>query len=181
MERSGERNGFEYDGQRMSDEFRNDDNARWKASGEIGPNPERCNSPSILYMRHFYHHQVWVQTEGRFGQRLTLQSKGFSDIDLAGVDFSRAIFANVEFQNVDLREAKFKGAQFFGVTFNHCNLEKADFTGASGMAVTFDGSNSEKADFGKGRTTIEEKAPDRSEIQFVGRARAKYHSLYRSP
>lgn len=149
----------------------------WKAAGEIGPHPNRADSPSATRARDFYEHERWARSEGRYGKRLILQSRNFSNVRLDAADFSRAIFANVTFYHVSFRESLFKGAQFFGVRFDHCDLDKADFTGAGGKLVSFDGSNPEKANFGEGHTGIEEKGPDRNEIKFVGTARAKYHSL----
>jgi hypothetical protein len=151
--------------------------AEWKAGGEIGPDPKRQNSPSALYIKHFYEHDRWIRTEGRFGKRMILQTRQLSHRVLDGVDFSGAIFANVTFSNVSFRETLFKNAKFFGVSFDHCDLDKSDFTGATGKEVRFDGSNPERAEFGEGKTGIDEKGPDRNEIKFVGRAKAKYHSL----
>ena len=149
----------------------------WKATGEIGPHPNYANSPSVLYTKHFYKHEQWARSEGRYGERLVLQTRQLSHIRADAADFSGAIFANVTFDHVSFRESLFKGAQFFGVRFDHCDLDKADFSGASGKDVSFDGSNPEKANFGEGRTSIEEKSPNRRDIKFVGRAKTKYHSL----
>ena len=145
---------------------------KWKAAGEIGPHPNHANSPSVLYTRHFYEHERWVRSDGRYGKRLVLQTRTFNHICADATDFSGDIFANVTFYHVSFRESLFRGAQFFGVRFVHCDLDKADFTGATGKLVSFDGSNPEKANFGEGRTGIEEKGPDRNEIKFVGRAKA---------
>ncbi len=151
--------------------------AEWEAGGSIGPNPNRRDSASAVHIKRFFNHERWLRTEGRVGERLVLQTKKFNHVDLDGANLSGAVFANVTFFHTNLRETSFRGAKLFGVTFDHCDLDKTDFTGATGQKVSFDGSNPEKANFGDGRTEIEEKSPDRSEIKFVGRAKAKYHAL----
>jgi pentapeptide repeat protein len=148
----------------------------WEEGGSIGPNPNAPAGPGAL-VGHLHQHSRWLRTDGRVGERLVAQTKSFSHFEMDGVDFSKAIFANVTFHHAGLSEASFKGAQFFNVTFDHCNLDKTDFTGASGRFVTFEGSNESKANFGEGRTGIEDKGPNRSEVKLVGRAKAKYHSL----
>jgi hypothetical protein len=149
----------------------------WEAGGSIGPNPRRVNSPPSVHIKRFFNHERWLRSEGRIGERLVLQTKNFGHIDLDGANLSGAIFANVTFSHTNLRETSFKGAKLYGVTFYYCDLDKTDFTGATGQQVSFENSNPEKANFGEGRTGIEESSPDRSEIKFVGRAKAKYHSL----
>ena len=83
---------------------------------------------------------------------------------------------NVTFDHVSFRESLFKGAQFFGVRFDHCDVDKADFSGASGKGVSFGGSTPRKR-ISERDVPRSKKSLDRKDIKFVGRAKAKYHSL----
>ena len=86
------------------------------AEAEIaGWGPEK-ESPSRVALKRLFDHQRWLATHGRAGEKLrltqsfTAHQKDFGNLDLDGMDFSRASFKYISFILCSLKDARFAGA-----------------------------------------------------------------------
>jgi uncharacterized protein YjbI with pentapeptide repeats len=106
---------------------------------------------SRVQLEQLFNHHRWLASQGRFGERLVLvgssQGKLYRNVNLHGVDFSRALLVNVSFISAGLREAHFSGAELRGVIFFSCDVAGADFTDSKLEQVSFKKSNHRQAHF----------------------------------
>lgn len=91
-------------------------------------------------------HQLWLSSKGRAGKRLDREELRFKDLNLDGVDFSKARLPYAHFEGGNVRGARFTGAYLHSATFNACDVGGTDFTGADLRWATFD-TNHEQARF----------------------------------
>jgi uncharacterized protein YjbI with pentapeptide repeats len=100
----------------------------------------------LRLLRLVLNHQLWINSQGRFGNQLDRDELLFENNDLEGVDFSRARLSDVFFKGGSLRGARFVGAYLRYATFVGCDLDGAEFADADLRDATFS-TNPEKASF----------------------------------
>jgi hypothetical protein len=80
--------------------------------------------------RLLFEHQRWLNSEGRFGERLDGMEFWFKDCDLDGVDFTEAGLLYATFEGGSVRGARFVGAELYWAKFEACDVARADFSKA---------------------------------------------------
>ena len=87
--------------------------------------------------RMLFEHQRWLNSDGRFGDRLDGLGLLFKDCDLEGIDFSEAGLIYATFNGGSLRGARFVGAELYWAKFEACDVAGADFSEADLRWATF--------------------------------------------
>jgi uncharacterized protein YjbI with pentapeptide repeats len=98
---------------------------------------QRIRPPPLKLMRSILDHQRWLNTNGRFGRQLNADELLFENLDLSGVDFSRAYLSDARFSGGSLNSAKFAKAFLAHATFIRCKMDDTDFSGADLRDATF--------------------------------------------
>lgn len=80
-------------------------------------------------------HRLWLDSEGRSGERLTLRGTRLQHVDLTGCDLSHAHLESVYFKNCWLSDTRFVGSYLRYATFDRCVMNDVDFSEACLMDV----------------------------------------------
>ncbi|WP_158043578.1 pentapeptide repeat-containing protein [Skermanella pratensis] len=94
---------------------------------QLGINPDgNLESLGERLFELLAHHQEWLDSEGRAGQRLELDLADLSDAPLGEVDLSAA-----KIQRCNLRNANLTGSNLMMADLSYSNLSGADLSGAN--------------------------------------------------
>jgi len=99
-------------------------------------------------------------------EHLKLNGFTFSSLNLASIDFSKAMLEGSKFEHCDLSNSDFSHTVLKSTTFVDCNLSCVDFKGASLKKTNFDCVDLANADFRESST-----------ISQIGRLTLKFESL----
>jgi len=82
------------------------------------------------------HHRIWVESEGKDGQRADFQRAVLHDAYLQGADLRGANFCQANLLGAELQNANLQGADF-----SEAHLHKASLQGATLRSANFEGAS----------------------------------------
>ena len=72
-------------------------------------------------------HKIWVDSNGKEGERADLSDATLINLDLSGVDLRGAQLRDINLSGADLRNANLRGADLRGADFTQTILPKSTF------------------------------------------------------
>jgi len=122
---------------------------------KVAPAPDP-NCPPHALRRLLDLHRRWVDTNGKYGARLTDESPGadFTGLHLDGVCFRKAKLAVAQFVGCSLVGADFTEADLHGSLFRDSNLRNARFDEANLDFCAFGNNQTDGASFRNASTRM---------------------------